>query len=412
MSKINNAFKKVAKVLFPKTLKRCEERKALSEKFKHIYITRKQHFEEEKLASNSFAKNETIEPRFFFFTVVDHANIGDHAIMVAQYEMIRKMFPTAQIVEYDCFTYLKNIEMIKKDISVKDILIINGGGNMGNQYVLEETVRQSVIENFPNNSIFSFPQTIFFCEDESRKDDIKKLIDWYSNHNGYYLDYNLRWTVEDEKDKFKWNYSHHDFLQVIAREEKSYEIMKGLLPNQDILLMPDIVLSLGDLVLPKRENKNGLLCLRADTESKLSFENKELLENAVRKFCSEVVLTDTVHTEEVPHELKHIHTYKILGEFARAKFVVTDRLHGMIFAAITGTPCVAMANYNHKVKETYKWLKDLPYIAFCEDITNIETCIEKVLSCKYPVYPIKQMRAKFEPLKKLLRLTYKTNRRI
>ena len=188
--------------------------------------------------------------------------------------------------------------------------------------------------------------------------------------------------------------------------------MKELLPYQNIFLIPDTVLSLNNLVLPKRENKNGLLCLRADTESKLSFENKELLENAVRKFCSEVVLTDTVHTEEVPHELKHIHTYKILGEFARAKFVVTDRLHGMIFAAITGTPCVAMANYNHKVKETYKWLKDLPYIVFCEDIKDIETCIEKVLSCKYPVYPIKQMRAKFEPLKKLLRLTYKTNRRI
>ena len=40
--------------------------------------------------------------------------------------------------------------------------------------------------------------------------------------------------------------------------------------------------------------------------------------------------------------------------------------YGMVFCAITGTPCIALSNYNHKVKETYRWLQQLPYIRFYE----------------------------------------------
>ncbi len=38
----------------------------------------------------------------------------------------------------------------------------------------------------------------------------------------------------------------------------------------------------------------------------------------------------------------------------------------MIFAAITGTPCLALDNISHKVRDGYEWLKYLPYLAFCE----------------------------------------------
>ncbi len=32
------------------------------------------------------------------------------------------------------------------------------------------------------------------------------------------------------------------------------------------------------------------------------------------------------------------------AEFLSSGLVITDRLHGMIFAAITGTPCIALDN--------------------------------------------------------------------
>ena len=39
--------------------------------------------------------------------------------------------------------------------------------------------------------------------------------------------------------------------------------------------------------------------------------------------------------------------------------MITDRLHGMIFAYITNTPCIAIDNSNGKVKNFYKtWFED------------------------------------------------------
>ena len=44
----------------------------------------------------------------------------------------------------------------------------------------------------------------------------------------------------------------------------------------------------------------------------------------------------------------------------------------MIFAAITGTPCIVMSNSNHKIEETYNsWLHDCNYIKFIKQF-NIE----------------------------------------
>ena len=57
-----------------------------------------------------------------------------------------------------------------------------------------------------------------------------------------------------------------------------------------------------------------------------------------------------------------------MQEFCDAKLVITDRLHGMIFAAISETPCIVFSNYNHKVGGTYEWIKQLPYIRYVENM--------------------------------------------
>jgi len=49
----------------------------------------------------------------------------------------------------------------------------------------------------------------------------------------------------------------------------------------------------------------------------------------------------------------------------QAQVMVTDRLHGMIFGIITGTPCVVLDSGTHKVAQFYRdWLTDLPGVEF------------------------------------------------
>lgn len=38
----------------------------------------------------------------------------------------------------------------------------------------------------------------------------------------------------------------------------------------------------------------------------------------------------------------------LFDQFRSLQLIVTDRLHGMIFAAITSTPCIVFGNFNQQ----------------------------------------------------------------
>ena len=105
--------------------------------------------------------------KIYYFGYPEYGNLGDHAIAVATIDYLHKKFPDTSVVKVPMFkgicsllttTYYENI------INDNDILILTGGGNMGNQYIGEEYLRQLVIRHFPNNTIISFPQTINFVD--------------------------------------------------------------------------------------------------------------------------------------------------------------------------------------------------------------------------------------------------------
>lgn len=89
--------------------------------------------------------------------------------------------------------------------------------------------------------------------------------------------------------------------------------------------------------------------------------------------------------------------------WSRASIVLTDRLHGMIFSAITGTPCVAFSNYNHKIKESYEWIKYLPYIKYAENITQAREYIEELVNMKESNYDITPLLPYFDKISEILR---------
>ena len=67
---------------------------------------------------------------------------------------------------------------------------------------------------------------------------------------------------------------------------------------------------------------------------------------------------------------------KKVEEFMRSKLVITDRLHAMIFAAKTATPCIVLDNNNHKIRETYEWIKKLSYIQYIKSVDELENAME------------------------------------
>ena len=72
-----------------------------------------------------------------------------------------------------------------------------------------------------------------------------------------------------------------------------------------------------------------------------------------------------------------------LSECSGASLIITDRLHGMIFAAITGTPCIVMESLSSKIRGCYSWIEDCNYIRLCNDSEEIPAIWEEIQGKTY-----------------------------
>ena len=168
-----------------------------------------------------------------------------------------------------------------------------------------------------------------------------------------------------------------------------------MLFRSNVILTPDIVMYLNK-TNPKQERNGALLSLRKDREGVLTEIQKDEIKNEAQKNFDNIIITDTV-AEYITNEDKVLEYMinvnrrekelnKKWDQFKKVEVVITDRLHGMVFCAITSTPCIVISNYNHKVKDTYEWLKDLNYIKFVNDIEEIPGLIKQLKGIEIKEY--------------------------
>ena len=270
-----------------------------------------------------------------------HGNLGDHAIALAE----KQILEAVQITTLD---YPESNQMERRMASLtspRKTVLITGGGWLGSLWPNEEERFLGTVEAFDKHRIIVFPQTVFF--------DMKTEMG-----KGFF-------------QKSKSVYESHPNLTIFLREKISYDFMKTWMPQVHIELVPDVVMAL-DQKLPALERNGCLICLRSDKERTISDENRDfLLRIITEKFDNNLRFTDTVLAENIDLEHRDKAVYEKLKEFASAKLVITDRLHGMIFAAITETPCIVFESLSHKVWGCYEWLKDLDYIRLVENVDDI-----------------------------------------
>ena len=288
--------------------------------------------------------------KIILFGVPTHENIGDAAIVIAEEKFIKDNFKDDEYIRVLDTETDKEIERIKNIINENDIILLHGGGNLGDEYIICEERRRKVIQSFPNNKIILMPQSIYFNNTECGRTELEKTKELYEKHKN---------------------------LHLIAREKTSFDIMKKEFKNVDIILTPDIVMYLNKT---KDEERNGaVLAMRKDVEKILTEEQFEKINEAVSKYYEDKIITDThLGDIQIYCDIRENTVEDKLNEFRHAKLVVTDRLHGMIFAAITSTPCIVLGNYNHKIESSYDWLKEQGYIKFVKNVDEIEEKIKAI----------------------------------
>ena len=304
-----------------------------------------------------------------------HGNIGDHAIAVAEKEILSSM----GISVLD-FPWEKRYFNVLAKLTPKDkVILVHGGGYIGDLWINEEEKLERILQAFKNHRIIIMPQTVHF--------DLE--------------------TAEGRElfERAKQIFYAHPSLTVFLREKISFEFMRKNMSEVHAELVPDAVMMLQPDI--KISRSGMLVCLRSDKEKTMTEENRSRLfaflnKNYDRTY-DRIKYSDMIENKNIGPEESHRMVQFKLREFAASELVITDRLHGMIFAAVTETPCIVLNSRSHKIRGCYEWLKKLGYIRFVDDINNVPDVME-ALKAVTPVYDhcaiIKAMEPLYEILKK------------
>ena len=309
----------------------------------------------------------------------NHENLGDSAITLAQLQFLEAHgWEKDRIKEVTFYDYYRDWKLVNKWIPQGSLLAHLGGGHMGNQWMDEEKLHRGLVKLFPRCPSVVFPQTVYYTPDEQGKKEAEISASIYRGR-------------ED--------------LLMVAREKVSYDLMQRLFPGTRVLLTPDIVLSadMQTFGAEPQTRKGVLLCLRSDPEKAMTDEAHRQLEALLEKNSLSYGYTDMYSPDKVTPKTRKDEVRKKMEELASAELVITDRLHGMVFCALTGTPCIVFSNYNHKVRGTYEWLRNLHYIRYVTEMTQVEAHLRELLALGPGHYDPELLRPQYDQLAEVVR---------
>lgn len=313
----------------------------------YLYESRLKRIQKKEFRERFICRKKENPNTVLLILTPDHGNLGDHAITYAETLLLKK-----NGIDYIEITLGTLYEWKYKGmlgIMNGFPLLINGGGNLGTLWFPIEELQREIMKKNPKSPIAILPNSIFYESDTHGQTEFQKSIKIYNQHK---------------------------HLLLCAREKLSYNAMSPVYNN--VKLIPDMVLSLPQQG-EEQVRQGCLLCLRGDKEKTRTLEQEQVIrQQAEELFGKNVTDTDMVIPGRITREQRETALQEKFREFCGAELVITDRLHGMIFCAITGTPCIVIDSMSPKVRGCYEWIKHLDYIRFANDHSAIAEQYRKI----------------------------------
>ena len=82
--------------------------------------------------------------------------------------------------------------------------------------------------------------------------------------------------------------------------------------------------------------------------------------------------------------------------------MITDRLHGMVLAALAGTPCIVFGNCNYKIIGVYKWISNNKNIRYLEGLNDFLGNFEDLLKAPHVAFDNSKTKKNYRELKAIL----------
>lgn len=257
-----------------------------------------------------------------------HKNVGDHAQTVAVKYFFEAQFKGYKVIRLDrneAVEQWREIESLSKKFTKDDILIIHSSGDFGSQHYKKEgcwhETRRNLVKLFPQCKSINLPTTVMYSKDEFGQS-----------------------VLEEDKTIF----SMENFA-LLCREEVSLSMVKDKI-NCKTIFFPDFVFYLQRKESEKKR-KGVLVVLRSDSEANLNDSERKALIQELKRSFGEVTVADILNAKfPVVKGTEDQFVSHIQDVYEEHELVVTDRMHGMILAVTTNTPCLALdSGIPHKI---------------------------------------------------------------
>lgn len=175
-----------------------------------------------------------------------HENIGDLLIWKGELAFLWQL-PYKQLGLCSFFTYKH------KYLSSETIILMHGGGNLGDIWRKSQDFRLQIVKEYPNNPIIIFPQTVWYNDLDTMKRDAEIM-------------------------------SRHKNLTICARDRKSFELLQTYFSANKILLVPDMAFCLSPKWIHRFQAKSNhkiLFLKRKDKELNKSYSSLPLVKDEV-----------------------------------------------------------------------------------------------------------------------------------
>jgi pyruvyl transferase EpsO len=282
----------------------------------------------------------------------NHPNVGDSAIWLGELAYLRSLGPlplryTCDVDSYSRATLAARVR--------GGIILLSGGGNLGDLWEPSQRLRERVITDFPDTPIVQLPQSIHF-RSRSALQRAKRVFD------------------------------AHPALTLLVRDGTSLALARNEFRNPSHLC-PDMAFWLGPLARPCAQTKDIIWLSRTDAESGGPMEagmaaGVERIDwlaepmtglRRLKRWLDRQLLLHprlssgsmAVHSgvcAQVARQRLSRGCYLL----ASSRAVLTDRLHGHILSVLLGIPQFLLDNSTGKVRNFYEtWTSGLPLVRWC-----------------------------------------------
>lgn len=295
---------------------------------------------------------------YLLLDVPYYTNVGDTLIWQGTLDFLHEL-------PYKCLGMTNATGNMDYRVSDHTIILLQGGGNFGDLWVLHQNFRKQVIERFPDNHIIILPQSI--C-----------------------------WEKEENLEEDAAFFSRHPNVTICVRDTRSLETLQQYYPANGHLLLPDMAFCIDVRAYRQKEEISGTSLFVKRQDKELANEDlfsivprdaaagdwlscgspsidrwRERMERCARK--ADRLLGTTFIRQRVSDMfwqrfLRRAQVQSAIDFLAPYEHIYTTRMHAAILSVILGKRDITLFDNSYGKLSSFAdtWLGDVDGLKVCD----------------------------------------------